>query len=221
MYQKKSYLLVALLSALLLVVTCLLSVVLVFLGRLRLETAVLLFDLVVTFLIGLNLGWGVYIVSQIFLPLAASPDIHIHLGSPGDAMLKGDSSKPSSHITCPLYLENRESKAGRHLQAVFRFFSDDSLQSCKFGYTTDAKPENTIRSVKGERESENSSIILHVPFTRNLVVYQTPVLVGELTFHWDPSAVEKSPPKKLTVEAQIYTLDGVSYSNGEKRIEWS
>lgn len=221
MNQKNAYLLAAAAAVSLLILTCLLAIVLVVLGHMRLETAILLLDLMITILIAGALGWGIYAASHSLTALTARPEVHVRLGGPEEETLAGTTGGRGPSIACPLYLENQQPKAGCRLQAVFRLSSNPPPKTWKFAYTSASKPENALRSVTGEKSPKNGDFLLQVPFAENLVIYQTSVFVGELSIQWDPATGKEDLPQQITIQTDIYSLDGASHPTVEKDVIWA
>jgi len=75
--------------------------------------------------------------------------------------------------------------------------------------------------VLGELEAEGGCFTLAIQFTGQLVVYQSPVQVGELFLRWQEGLTDEQLPKSVVLDYDAYTLDGDSCGKIELPIaEW-
>lgn len=74
------------------------------------------------------------------------------------------------------------------------------------------------REVYGELDPERVSYRMRVQFAEELVVYQAPILVGELAVRWDEELGRDELPDHVALEYDIYTLDGAHHEEVELSI---
>lgn len=200
-----------------------------------------IFNLLVDIVIGFFTIWGLYWAGKEFAEFAIKPKIHILLGKDKDPEFKNDPSnysivhtKPlilpgweklylgsgaytnNPTVRCGVYLENKKSKAGRNIQIVFNISSNPVLDHCSFSYLSGCRPNGSKSNVKGEKIPSNNAFKISVRFTSGTVVYQAPILVGELKLVWNSNIEIGELPEYITMDYDVYTLDGAS--NGEMKV---
>ncbi len=179
---------------------------------------------------------------QVIAQLIPSPDIEILLGERGIAPPQGDGTTPAPDISfrvkgqkkshpgdsakyapylaAIVSLRSKQPQAGRFPQAVLQVSAVPLPSQCKFRYQSDTKPDNAQRAISGERVPNGGVYRLTVPFTNDLVIYQTPMLAGELMLHWDAETPEAELPEHFTLNYDVYTLNGVSSRAINIFIDW-
>lgn len=132
----------------------------------------------------------------------------------------GDSAKYAPHVNASIALENRHPKAGRFPFAILRVSTSPLPYESKFRYQSVAKPDNAQRSIAGRQTPTGEAYHFTVPFADDLIIYQFPVLVGELLLQWDSTTPEEELPQQFTLDYDIHTLDGVSHCEINASIAW-
>ncbi|MFW6116375.1 MAG: hypothetical protein ACOC6F_01490 [bacterium] len=243
--QKTVFVGCALLAILLLVYACLFVLGLVATTSLRLGTAIAGYTLVLDFVVGIFTVWGLFWAATQFVESTKRPAVRVRFANPMNVPflnLSGILSYPLEgrppnqatgwmkirvlsgpprnipNIACGMYLENKASREGRHIVAVLEVDATPRPTACLFHHRGFAVRKNRVH---GEIDPEGVSHSLSIQFAEQLVVYQSPVLVGELFIRWNEDLTRDELPDYVAVEYDIYTLDGAHHEKLELLItEW-
>ncbi len=156
-------------------------------------------DIGVGFLTVYALTWA----ASEFAAAGDKPDIRLR----GSSSKTNVSGKTDFSATFQMSLENVGRKAGHNIHLVMRIPALPELIECSFnsGRTPDVWN-------KGEKHPETGVSSVRVPFKDDLVVYQSPVIVGNLKLHWSVLPPVSGPfPRKIPISYDVYTPDNVSH----------
>ncbi len=162
-------------------------------------------------LTSLTVDIGVGFLTVHVLTWAASE--FVAAGDKPDVRLRGSSSKTNVSgktdlsAAFQMSLENVRRKAGRNVHLVMRIPAIPELIDCRFNsaLTTDVY-------CIGDRNPEIGVYSVRVPFKEDLVVYEPPVIVGNLMLRWSVLPPVSGPfPRRIPISYDVCTLDNVSH----------
>lgn len=240
--QKRSLVIAAAVSGVILVGICLISLLLMGLNRLDLHGGVSLIHLLVE-IVGLGLIlWGLYWLICELGDVAVHPEVHVFLAQgnrdlpePAAGMDQNAQEAPVSHqkialrgtrtdgaaqLAVGIYLQNLQPRAGRFPYLRLKISAAPLPGEAKFSFQSDVKPENSLRSVVGEMGSTEREIEIASRLRESLIVYQAPLFVGDLTLRWESLSRAEQLPQKVKVAYEVHTLDGSSKGLIEARMVW-
>jgi hypothetical protein len=122
-------------------------------------------------------------------------------------------------MACALFLDNEKSRAGRYVQVVAHVLSTPAPRSCWFRHHGFQAGES---KVDGAPNTNTGHWTLPLRFSEGLVVYQSPVFVGDLFLQWDKAIPDDQLPEEVVLQYETHALDGSSVGRLELCIsEWS
>lgn len=111
-------------------------------------------------------------------------------------------------VACGIYLENEKSRAGRYVRLVIRVHASPEPQSCEFAHADFAGDAKGTKILPGKRDPDTGHLKVSAQFAEELVVYQSPVDVGELSLCWPKGLTEEELPTSVILDYDAYALDG-------------
>jgi hypothetical protein len=209
------------------------------------DDAVAIINLALDLVVGALTIWGLMWAAREFGEASIKPAIRILAGDPNSPPIAGTpgalvyrlletppfqmtgwsklrcvGSTPidTPCLACGLYLHNETSRAGRRIYMVVQVRVDPMPQSCQFWHGP--FPVGS-RRIPGRLGAETGCYTLAVQFAEELVVYESPVFVGELILTWDERLDDDVLPESIALTYDIYTLDGASRGQTDLLItEW-
>lgn len=122
------------------------------------------------------------------------------------------------HVACGIYLENEAARAARHVRLVLRVRVAPPPSFCEFVHGP-----YSIKNPRalGEYDSDTDYTTVSAQFAEDLVVYESPVLVGQLLLCWDDDLGVEQLPHNLHLDYDVYTLDGTSHGQAVLTMQWN
>lgn len=244
MNQKTIFLICVLVAVTLLFCSCFSLSILIRTNFLDSSKGISLFSVLLDIIIGFFTIWGLYWGASEFSDFAARPRLQLLPGKMDapralDVIVKpslvslvseppfrvnGWFKKPvihnppkkGPHLECGIFLVNTKPKEGRYIHLVMRVSSSPTPSSCKFQLRNDWHTSEP----RVEKDAPQDSFTLSVLLPDELVVYQSPVFIGDLIVRWDTKLTSAEVPRKLLIYYDVYTLDGASRGKMDLGIDW-
>jgi len=172
-------------------------------GEGKQDTAVALTSLSVDIAVGFLTVYASTWAASEFAAAGDKSDIRL-LGSAGETNMSIDTDFSA---TFRMSLENVRRKAGHNIHLVMRIPALPELIDCKFN-----SARTTDIWCSGEKHPETGAFSVRVPFKEDLVVYESPVIVGNLILHWSILLFKSGPfPRRIPISYDVCALDNVSH----------